>query len=475
MYADKRRRFDLVATLVGSDVLAFLLSLLLVGMLRSHWVDAARGETVEGVSNPINLMRGIIYGVLTIRLLFLFEGYKAYRQVARFRAFVPVLSIVAGVWLSAMGWYLVRCLLFGSWDNDFLFWMAIQAVIAISLMLFFRSMIWLLIVKAFRAFQVDRVAIVGWTARLERVLNTMKAGMGPFMEFLGFFSVSGNPREEMATGAGIPWRGAVADLERVVHEEGISTLLVDEATLSAEELRQIAEVCSRNLIDLRILASGFDVLTTRLEVETYAGVPVMGVSNLPLERFSNRFVKRAVDIVGATVGLILSAPIILVCGILIYIESPGPIFYVQQRVTRNRRLFNMIKLRSMRLDAEAKSGPVWTSKDDPRRLKIGAFMRRFNLDETPQFWNVLKGEMSLVGPRPERPEFVEVFSQTVRHYNLRHTCKAGMSGWAAVHGLRGDTSLVDRLEYDLYYIENWNLLLDFKVMVMTLFPQKNAY
>ena len=374
MYADKRRRFDLVATLVGCDVLAFALSLLAIGGMRSHWAESATGGgVVDGLSQSINLLRGVIYGLLTVRLLFLFEGYKAYREVARYRAFVPVLSIIGAVWFSAIGWHFFRCLLLGVWDGAFLLWIVAQAGVAIVLMVLFRSLVWWLIVKVFRAFQTDRVAIVGYTTRMQRVLNAMKSGMGPFMELEGYFSVSGKPEEEMAAGEGFPWKGPISDIERVINEDGISMLVVDEATLTPVELRDISEVCSRNLVDLRILASGFDVLTSKLEVETYAGVPVMGVSDLPLERFSIRFIKRTVDIIGATVGLILSLPIMVVCGILIYIESPGPIFYVQQRVTRNRRLFKMYKLRSMRLDAEAESGPVWTKKDDSRRLRIGAF------------------------------------------------------------------------------------------------------
>jgi lipopolysaccharide/colanic/teichoic acid biosynthesis glycosyltransferase len=129
----------------------------------------------------------------------------------------------------------------------------------------------------------------------------------------------------------------------------------------------------------------------------------------------------------------------------------------------------------MKLDAEQTKGAVWAVENDPRRLKIGAFMRKWNLDELPQFWNVLKGEMTLVGPRPERPNFVEDFRGSVRYYNLRHSCKPGVTGWAAVHGLRGNTSLEDRLDYDLYYIENWSLMLDFKIMLLTLAPPKNAY
>ena len=179
--------------------------------------------------------------------------------------------------------------------------------------------------------------------------------------------------------------------------------------------------------------------------------------------------KRAVDILGGIVGLILAAPLILVFGILIYLESPGPIFYVQRRETVNRRVFCMYKLRSMGVDAEKESGPVWPKRDDDRLLRIGVFMRKYNIDETPQFWNVLKGEMSLVGPRPERPEFVEIFNQTIEHYNLRHACKAGMTGWAVIHGLRGDTSLEERLKYDLDYIENWSVLLDIYILLLTPF------
>ncbi len=206
-----------------------------------------------------------------------------------------------------------------------------------------------------------------------------------------------------------------------------------------------------------------------------AGVPVMGVSGLRYDHYHNRIAKRTVDIVGALVGLILSGPVILVSMFLIKRESPGPAFYKQVRLGMRGRPFEMIKLRTMKLDAEKHSGPKWAVAGDDRRLKIGAFLRKTNLDETPQFWNVLVGEMSLVGPRPERPEFVEEFTRTVRHYNLRHSCRPGLTGWAAINGLRGNTSLVDRIEYDLFYIENWTILLDFQIMAMTFFPPKNAY
>jgi lipopolysaccharide/colanic/teichoic acid biosynthesis glycosyltransferase len=171
----------------------------------------------------------------------------------------------------------------------------------------------------------------------------------------------------------------------------------------------------------------------------------------------------------------LSLPLIAVFGTIVYLESPGSIFYRQRRLGRNGMPFDIIKIRSMKLDAEIGTGACWAKKDDPRRLKIGAFMRKWNIDEVPQFWNVLKGEMSLVGPRPERPELIENFKQDIPHYNARHNVKPGITGWAQVKGLRGDTDLSERIRADLFYLENWNLLLDFQIMAMTFLHRDNAY
>ncbi|HRX56355.1 MAG TPA: exopolysaccharide biosynthesis polyprenyl glycosylphosphotransferase, partial [Verrucomicrobiales bacterium] len=197
-------------------------------------------------------------------------------------------------------------------------------------------------------------------------------------------------------------------------------------------------------------------------------------SRLPLHSAFNQYVKRAIDMVGAFVGLVLSVPILAVCGALIYLESPGPIFYRQRRLGRSGQIFEMVKLRSMRLNAETGGKIGWTVKDDPRRLRIGTFMRAWNIDEIPQFWNVLKGEMSLVGPRPERPELIEEFKEVIPHYNARHNIKPGITGWAQVNGLRGDTDLSERVRFDLHYIENWNVFFDFQIMVMTFFKRENA-
>jgi len=169
--------------------------------------------------------------------------------------------------------------------------------------------------------------------------------------------------------------------------------------------------------------------------------------------------------------LILTVPILAIFGTTVYLESPGPIIYRQVREGRNGRTFTIYKIRSMRLDAE-KDGPQWSLQNDPRRLRIGAFLRDWNLDEFPQFWNVLKGEMSLVGPRPERPELIRDFKNQIRHYNARHYIKPGLTGWAQIHGLRGDTDLNERIRYDLYYLENWSPMLDFYTMMRTFLKNK---
>ncbi|MEO8327516.1 MAG: exopolysaccharide biosynthesis polyprenyl glycosylphosphotransferase, partial [Nitrospirota bacterium] len=182
----------------------------------------------------------------------------------------------------------------------------------------------------------------------------------------------------------------------------------------------------------------------------------------------NLFLKRMVDVCGAVVALVVASPIALMIAVLIKLTSSGPVFYRQIRVGLDGKSFNIIKIRTMRMDAEEKTGPVWTKAHDPRRTLIGTFLRRTSLDELPQFWNVLKGEMSIVGPRPERPEFIEKFRAQIPQYNLRHKMKAGITGWAQINGLRGNTSWEKRLAYDMYYIEHWSLWLDVKIMILTL-------
>jgi exopolysaccharide biosynthesis polyprenyl glycosylphosphotransferase len=274
---------------------------------------------------------------------------------------------------------------------------------------------------------------------------------------------------------GVRELGDYSDMREILNREQIDVVLVSDLTLGRNELTTLSNVCEMELVDYKILPSAFQILLSGLHLETLSGVPVLGVSRLPLDSPFNQFLKRTVDIIGATFGIIIGAPLMLIFGLLVKRESPGPVFYKQVRSGRSGKTFNIYKIRSMRLDAEANGKAGWSTENDPRRLKIGSVIRKWNIDEIPQFWNVLKGEMSLVGPRPERPELITNFREVIPHYNARHNIKPGITGWAQINGLRGNTDLTERIKFDLFYIENWNILLDFQIMLMTFIKRDNAY
>jgi exopolysaccharide biosynthesis polyprenyl glycosylphosphotransferase len=217
-------------------------------------------------------------------------------------------------------------------------------------------------------------------------------------------------------------------------------------------------------------------MASEVSIGDLGGLPLLTIRDIALQGWKLTF-KRIVDLIGTAVGLVVLSPLMMLVALLVKLDSPGPVFYAQERMGLDARPFWMLKFRSMLRDAESQTGPVWATEDDPRRTKIGAFIRRFSVDELPQLINVLLGEMSLVGPRPERPVFVEQFRQSIPRYMDRHREKAGITGWAQVNGLRGDTSIAERTKYDLWYTENWSLLLDFKIILRTLirvFADRNA-
>jgi exopolysaccharide biosynthesis polyprenyl glycosylphosphotransferase len=269
--------------------------------------------------------------------------------------------------------------------------------------------------------------------------------------------------------------GSYAEVN-VLSEVGVVDIVIlGDGKRSEQDVLALARQCEKSMVQFMVVPSGFQILLSGLELTTVSSVPLLGVTKLPLDHPVNATMKRIVDICGALVGCAISLPIIAVFCALVYLESPGPVFYRQVRVGRRGRNFEIIKIRSMKLDAEKESGARWASKVDDRRLRVGTFMRKWNVDELPQFWNVLKGDLSLVGPRPERPELIKQFRETIPFYNARHNIVPGMTGWAAVNGFRGDTDLNERIRCDIYYIENWSPILDFQIMLMTFFRWEGAH
>lgn len=280
-----------------------------------------------------------------------------------------------------------------------------------------------------------------------------------------------------AAAAPVKTLGGVADLEAILAREPLDVLILTRLDLPRAEVQRIVETCERNYLEWKIVPGAFDIFLSGLHLQTIGRVPVLGVEELAIRRLFNRALKRAVDLLGALVGLVVSTPLIALLAALIKRESPrGPVFFRQTRVGTGHQPITVWKLRSMAPDAAATDAARQsTARDDPRVLRIGAFMRRWNLDELPQFWNVLRGDMSLVGPRPERPYHVARLSAAIPHYLPRHLAKPGMTGWAQINGLRGDTDLAARVQHDIYYIENWSIWLDVQILLLTFVRWKNAY
>ncbi len=329
-----------------------------------------------------------------------------------------------------------------------------------------------------RSAPIRRVLIIGvddLAARLRRALEREPRLRSRLAGYL--LPVEPGGREVTLSSAIVPKlvKGHIGELEKIVADEQIDEVILADPGIARPRLTEILFHCERNLIPFRMVPDLYGVLTSRVNVNHVADIPLIGMASWPLDAFWNRVLKRLEDIVGALVGLLLSAPLILAAAPLVKCGSPGPVFFRQPRCGINGKIFTMFKLRTMTADAESETGPVWATPNDPRRTRIGRFLRRWNLDELPQFWNVLKGDMSLVGPRPERPHFVEQFKDGIGHYMTRHVSRPGMTGWAQVNGLRGDTSIRDRVQHDLYYLENWSLAFDLKILLQTFFNRQNAY
>lgn len=270
-------------------------------------------------------------------------------------------------------------------------------------------------------------------------------------------------------------KGSIESLGEFLAGNRIDRIILADSRLGHERIVEIIFLCERNLIDFNMVPDLFRVMTSSMDVQSLDDIPLLGISRWPLDILWNRLMKRGADIVGSVLGLLLTGPGVALAGMLVKRDSPGPMFYAQERCGESGDLFTLFKLRTMRTDAEADTGPVFAVESDPRITGIGAFLRRHNVDELPQLWNVLKGQMSLVGPRPERPHFVEQFREDIARYMWRHVSKPGMTGWAQVNGMRGNTSIEERIKYDLYYLENWSLAFDFKILMKTLFARENAY
>ena len=320
---------------------------------------------------------------------------------------------------------------------------------------------------------LDRVLIAGNGELARAVFERMNAQRERFGFHLAGYLRNGDEGEI----PGLRCLGTLEDAEKVLEAERIDHVFVALPHASSQSMMALLDRLVRNCLSIHVVPDLLQFMVLRSRVEDLDGLPTINLSETPLEG-SNRFVKRAFDLSVAATALLLGSPLMLAVAIAIRLEDRGPVFYRQKRMGLDGKPFDILKFRSMRVGAEKETGAVWANRDDPRRTRVGRFIRAWSIDELPQLFNVLVGDMSVIGPRPERPEFVEQFRAEFPHYMLRHKVRAGMTGWAQVHGWRGNTSIRMRIEHDLYYIENWSLSLDIKILWMTLrhgIRHRNAY
>jgi exopolysaccharide biosynthesis polyprenyl glycosylphosphotransferase len=318
----------------------------------------------------------------------------------------------------------------------------------------------------------ERVLIVGAGRVGELMWARMRRLPSLGYELVGFV----DDRKPSGQVAGVPVLGSTSQLGELVDHYGVGEVIIAMPQAPRQRIVGLVGQCHRDGVSIRVFPDLFQIMASEVEVGDLNGLPLLTMRDVALRGW-RLTLKRAVDIVISACVLVLCAPLMLIIAALIRLDSPGRVFYLQERVGLDGRPFVMLKFRSMRVDAE-RGGAGWTSARDPRRTRVGRVLRRLSLDELPQFINVLLGHMSIVGPRPERPQFVDQFRARIPRYMERHRERAGITGWAQVNGLRGDTSIEDRTRYDLYYVENWSLWFDLKIMAKTLIQtlrDPNAY
>jgi exopolysaccharide biosynthesis polyprenyl glycosylphosphotransferase len=469
------RKKDTSDVLLSAAAVATDAAAIFGGFLSATWLRFDSGLFELPLGRPANLYEIYAAGgaVATLLFLFVFQALGLYvrPQTGRFEGKVPRLVRACGIatLLSVVMAFAVK--------NEAEF-------SSLTIGLSFLTGLLLVGVERYVLYRVEwnlarhsrvryRVLVLGTNAVAARIRRTLEREAMLRSRVFAFLRTDDAP-----AAADIPpdaIRGSLADLPDFLRREPVDQIVLANAGIGTDRMMDILLLCERHLIAFNMVPDLFHVLTTSMDVQSLDDIPLLGLGRWPLDHFWNRALKRACDVAGAAVGLVVAAPVMLAAAAAIKRDSPGPIFYHQERCGEKGRTFRLHKLRTMAADAESRTGPVFAAEDDPRRTRVGGFLRRYNLDELPQLWNVLRGEMSLVGPRPERPHFVEQFKEEISRYMWRHVSKPGLTGWAQVNGLRGNTSIEERVKYDLYYLEHWSLAFDLKILLRTAFARENAY
>lgn len=471
-----RQRARLVGLFIASDIVAIVLTFLYSYLFRFYSyiipVDPALG--VPPLRQYFVLLP---FFVLTHLGIFFLQGFYKSRlrrtQLDDFFVIVinAVLTIIVVVLLMS---YLVT---YGRGGASILgqpivelsrVFVAVYLIGVIFTISFFRNQIYYMMKRRYaRGRDLSNVLVVGAGEMGVAVAQKLHQYRELGFVLKGFIDDDHPVGSVLPIDGGVPVLGRIADLAAVVEREGIHEVYAALQLSNYSKIMETFQIINKYPVHIRLIPDLFQLLTLKAHVQDLDGFPVISIDDVPL-RGGWRVLKRLTDIVAAGLGLVILSPFFLLFGILVKLTSKGPVFYHQGRVGLDGRSFKIHKFRTMVSDAEKETGPVFARPDDPRITRVGRFLRKYSIDEWPQLVNIFRGEMSLVGPRPERPEFVKAFTERIPKYMLRHKMKSGLTGWAQVHGLRQDTSIDKRLEHDFYYIQNWSYGLDLKILWLTL-------
>lgn len=443
-----------------------------LGFLLAYWLRFS--ETIVPAQKGIPPMGEYAKALFIAAPVYLwvFRSYGLYQPGRHVRRVEEIFLVLKGISVGSLVLMALTFFYRGfSFSRVFLIFLWVSAALCVSMVRYL--IIQLRYRRRRQSKDLHRILIVGANRNARKLIEW--ARMNPHF---GHHVMGVLAKEKNLLGKhfeGVPVVGTLEEYDKVVAETRPDEIIITDPDLPKEQITNMLLRCESGLVSFKVAADLYGLVTSNLDVEHIASVPLLGLRSLPLDDPWNRWVKRGFDLVLSGLSFVLVLPVMIVIVLAIKWADGGPIFYTQERIGQDGRSFKLHKFRTMGPEAEAKTGPVWAQKGDERRTPVGVFLRRFNLDELPQLWNVFWGEMSLVGPRPERPHFVNQFRDEIPRYMARHKIKSGITGWAQVNGLRGNTSIQERIRYDLYYAENWSLLFDLEILFMTFFAFKNAY
>ena len=447
------------------DALAIVAAWHLTWLIRfdSRWIPVEKGipdfAPYQTAILPLVLTFVVVFHTVgayrSDRLLF---GFRSLKKIAEGCALGTLVFISILYFIDAV-----------SYSRAFLIVFAVTAMACLVVTRFLIRQAWTLVNRHF--IKPFRVLLVGSGELLSMYVHTIQSRQPYPTLWVGRLG------PETGGLADIPWLGAESELSNVIEQRRVDSVIVSYPPSDGDRYSKVLDALSNELVSVKVVPNFGKESTFTYQADQECGIPLL-MFNKPPASVTDRFFKRLTDLVGSFLLLIIFSPIFLLIALLVKLTSRGPVFYSQLRLGADGREFMCHKFRSMQVNAEDSSGPVWASRGDSRTTPIGKFLRQSSLDELPQLFNVLVGEMSLVGPRPERPVFVKQFKTEIPQYMLRHKMKSGMTGWAQINGWRGDTSLEERIKHDLFYIGHWSHFFDLKILVLTLFRgfvNKNAH